>query len=431
MRVFFTIWLGQFLSLIGSGLTRFALGVWVYQETGSITQFSLISVASVLPMVFCSPIAGVIVDRWNRLWIMIISDCAAGVCTIIIALLISLNHLEIWHLYLITALMSFFATFQSPAYTVLTTILVPKQKLGRANGMVQISNSASQLISPALAGFLIISIKLNGIIIIDCITFLIAMITIWTVRRAIVEDNSLQKKSKLESFFLEFLEGWHYIVARRGLLALLIFFSIVNLIVGPMYVLITPLVLSFASPSELGLILSLSGVGMLAGGMALSIWGGPKRSINGVLLSTFIGGVGILVMGLRPSFYLIGVAVLITYPCIPFFLACSKVIFQKKSPTYLQGRIFACYQTFLALSFPISYGLAGPLAENIFEPLMVENGLLASSLGNIIRTGTGRGIGLLLVIMGMLTMLIAIMAYLYKPLRLVEMELPDIIEQQK
>lgn len=429
MGVFFTIWLGQFLSLIGSELTRFALGVWVYQETGSITQFSLISVASVLPVVFLSPVAGVIVDRWNRLWIMIISDCAAGVCTMIIALLISLNHLEIWHIYLITALMSFFATFQSPAYTVLTTILVPKQQLARANGMVQISNSASQLISPALAGFLIISIKLNGIIIIDCITFLIAMITIWTVRWAIVESDSLTKKSKLESFFLEFIEGWHYIVARRGLLALLIFFSIVNLIVGPMYVLITPLVLSFASPSELGLILSLSGVGMLAGGMALSIWGGPKRSINGVLLSTFIGGVGILVMGLRPSFYLIAVAVLITYPCIPFFLACSKVIFQKKSPTYLQGRIFACYQTFLGLSFPISYGLAGPLTENLFEPLIVKDGLLASSLGNIIGTGTGRGIGLFLVMMGILTMFTAIFAYFYKPLKLVEIDLPDIIEQ--
>ncbi|MEB3147557.1 MAG: MFS transporter, partial [Sphaerospermopsis sp.] len=78
MQTFILVWLGQVASLTGSGLTNFALGVWVYQDTGSVTQFALISLFATIPRVIISPVAGAVVDRTERRWVMIIADSGAG-----------------------------------------------------------------------------------------------------------------------------------------------------------------------------------------------------------------------------------------------------------------------------------------------------------------------------------------------------------------
>jgi MFS transporter, DHA3 family, macrolide efflux protein len=120
MSLFILIWFGQLVSLIGSGLTSFALGVWVYQRTGSVTQFSLIYLFALLPGILISPVAGALVDRWNRRWCMILSDSCGGLCTVAIAFLLAIGHLEIWHIYLIACLYSVFRAFQLPAYSAAT-----------------------------------------------------------------------------------------------------------------------------------------------------------------------------------------------------------------------------------------------------------------------------------------------------------------------
>ena len=76
--VFVVVWLGQLVSLVGSGLTSFALGLWVYERTGSVTLFALISLFAVLPGVVLSPLTGVLADRWDRRWVMVLSDTGAG-----------------------------------------------------------------------------------------------------------------------------------------------------------------------------------------------------------------------------------------------------------------------------------------------------------------------------------------------------------------
>ena len=151
MRTFMIIWSGQLVSTIGSGLTSFALGVWIYQETGSTTLFALNLLAYTLPNLLLSPIAGALADRWDRRLLMILSDTGAGISTLIIAILAFTQNLEIWHIYLATAFNAGFSTFQWPAYSAATTLLVPKNQLGRAGGMLQVGEAVSQLITPAIA----------------------------------------------------------------------------------------------------------------------------------------------------------------------------------------------------------------------------------------------------------------------------------------
>ena len=136
MRTFVIIWFGQLVSLVGSGLTGFAMGVWLYQQTGSVTLFALNALCFILPQALFSPLAGALVDRWDRRWAMILSDTGAGLSTFFLALLLFAGRLEIWHVYLATAVNALFGTFQWPAYSAATTLLVPKKHLGRASRMV-------------------------------------------------------------------------------------------------------------------------------------------------------------------------------------------------------------------------------------------------------------------------------------------------------
>ena len=424
MKVFFIIWFGQFISLIGSGLTEFALGVWVYQRTGSVTQFALISLFTTLPPVLVSPVAGALVDRWNRRWVMILSDTGAGLMTLTIAILLAMGRLEIWHIYITNTISSTFNAFQLPAYTAATTLLVPKRNLGRASGMIQLEQAAARVFSPMLAGVLLVSIQLQGIILLDFITFFFALITLINVRFPRAKTTTAEKNNK-NSLLQEIAYGWNFIMARPGLLGLLIFFTINNFLLAVVSVLATPLVLSFASISVLGTILSLSGIGMLVGSLVMSTWGGPNRHINAVFGFMFLGGLCILTAGLRPSVPLFTLSAFLFFFCLPIVSGSNQVIFQKKVPFNMQGRIFALNRTIQGVSIPVAYIVAGPLADYFFEPFMASNNLIASSIRVLIGSGSGRGMGLMFVLMGIFTILVVVVAYHYPRLRFLEDEIPD------
>lgn len=424
MRIFTLIWFGQTISMIGSSLTSFGLGIWVYQQTKSITLFSLVSLSLALPIILISPFAGALVDRWNRRWVMILSDLGSGLSTLSIAILLATNQLEIWHIYLATAISATCGTFQIPAYEAAITMLVPKQHFARANGMVQIGIALGQLIAPILGGVLLVFIHLQGIIFIDFVTFLFAIIPLLLVRFADPQDltnQKLEQKNLLQSA----IDGWQYIASRVGLLSLLIFIALSNFIVGFVEVLFTPLVLSFASEIELGTVLSTGGMGMLIGSLVVSTWGGSHRYILNVLGFTLLGGFSVLAAGMKTSVVLVALAAFLFFFGLPISTSSSQVIFQKKVPPHIQGRVFALTGAITAAALPLAYVVAAPLAEKVFEPLMSANGLLAGSIGKIIGVGSGRGIGLLFTILGLLTILISIAAYRYPRLRFVDDELPD------
>ena len=419
IKIFLIIWLGQLTSLAGSQITSFALGIWVYRTTGSVTQFALISFFVALPSLIISPIAGALVDRWDRRWVIIISDSVAGLSTFFIALLVLTDQLQIWHVYLAITVSSISSVFHWPAYNSSITLLADKRHLGRVNGMAQLSEALAQLLAPICGGFLLVLIQLRGVVLLDMATFLFAVLTLLVVKFPKPKVTVTEKLGK-GSLLQESIYGWRYINERPGLVGLLLFFTATNFTVYTSEVLVTPLVLSFASTKVLGIVLSIGGSGMLVGSIVMSIWGGPKRQIYNILGSQFLLGICIFLVGMRSSAILITAGSFMAFFTIPFFQGSSNAIWQSKVALDVQGRVFAIRRMFTWSSRPLAYLMAGPLADKIFEPLMSIKGPLSGSIGHIIGTGPGRGIGLMFMVMGALTALATIIAYQYDPLRLVE-----------
>ena len=400
--------------------------MWVYQRTGSVTQFALISLFTSLPGIVFSPIAGALVDRWDRRQAMIISDLGAGLCTLSVALLLLANRLEVWHIYVAMGLSSTFSAFQWPAYSAATTLLVPQKHLGRANGMVQLGQAAAQIASPWLAGALMGAIQVQGIILIDFLTFAFAVLTLLFVRVPKPEITA-EGQAGRGSLLHEAAYGWKYILARPGLLGLLLLFATTNFTSGIVQVLFTPLVLSFTTPALLGTILSIGGLGFLVGSLTMSAWGGPKVRVNGIYYFLLLQGCVLFAAGFPPRVTILAAAAFLYFFGHPIINGCSQAIWQSKTAPDVQGRVFAARRMIAWSSLPLAYLAAGPLADRVFEPLLVDGGALANSVGKIIGVGQGRGIGLLYIILGTISLLATVAALLYPRMRNVEAELPDFV----
>ena len=429
IRIFNIVWLGQLISIVGSNLTRFALGLWVYQQTASVTQFAFIALCSILPHLLLSPFAGVLIDRWDRRRVMILSDTGAACSTLFIVALFLTKRLDLWAIYLLTAVSASCDTFQGPAYAASISLLVPKKHLGRANGMVQFGQAVSEILAPLLAGVLMVSVQLWGIFLIDVLSFLLAVASLLLVRFPAHKSSIKQRKEKV-SLFHEAKIGWRYIAARSGLLGLLIFLALVNFLWGMVGALITPMILNFTSPERLGMIISIAGGGMLFGSLMMSLWGGPQKRINGVLNFELLSGFCFVLIGLRPSILLVALGVFGAHMTIAIVNGSEQAIWQSKVEPELQGRVFAMRQMLSKSTRPLAYLLAGPLADKIFEPLFAPQGALSGNLGEIIGTGPGRGIACLFLLMGLLKILVSLGAWLYPRVRRVEKELPDAIGEQ-
>jgi MFS family permease len=221
--------------------------------------------------------------------------------------------------------------------------------------------------------------------------------------------------------------GWKYIMGRPGLAALMLLFALSNFTTEMTVVLFTPLILSFATTAQLGLTMSLSASGFLAGGILMSIWGGPRRRLRIVIIFMILLGLFSALIGLRASMSLIIICGFLATLCVPILSSSNQVIWQKKVAADVQGRVFAIRRTILLVTPLLTYVVAGPLVDHVFEPIMAINGPLAGSIGQILGMGPGRGIGLLFVSMGLLLVLITAISCLSPHLRRVEDELPDAV----
>ncbi len=280
-RTFLIIWFGQFVSVLGSGLTSFALGVWLYQRTGSETQFAINFGCIVLPRVLLGPLGGVLADRWDRRIAMIVGDSGAACGTLAVVVLLFANQLQPWHIYLATAVSSAFSTIQRPAQSAAVVLLIPKAQLGRVSGLRRIAGSAADLLAPVLAGYLLVTIGIEHVILIDVATFVFAIGTLLAVRFPRVPAPAHSETEP--SMWREALDGWRYIAQRPGLGSLLLFYCATSFLGVTTEVLLTPYVLVTNSPAALGWVVSATGAGLLLGGLLLAMWGGPKRRIFGIL----------------------------------------------------------------------------------------------------------------------------------------------------
>ncbi|MGB3440036.1 MAG: MFS transporter [Actinophytocola sp.] len=422
MNKFGIIWAGQLVSVIGSALSAFVIGVWVYLDTGSVTQFVLIQFCAAVPGILVSPIAGVITDRWDRKRIMLAADLGAGLATAILLMLVASDALTVWPIYLTTALSSACNSFHMVAYTALVPSLVPKKHLGRVNGLMQITQGV-QIAAPLVAGALLGLVGLRGVLIIDLVSMVVAVTTL-AVTQLPADAIRPVPSDKAPSGFNA---GLRYLRGKPGLVNLVVVFCAFNFLFAIAGGLVQPLILSFSSPATLGVLMAAGGSGLFAGSLVMAAWGGPKRRIDGVYLGLVLGGIFLVLHSLYPSPWLIAIAA----PCFLFTLplmntTCMTLIQTKVDPAVL-GRVLGAVRMLVTAATPIAFLLIGPLSDGVFEPLMADDGALAGSFGAVIGTGDGRGIALIFLVVGVLMFAVAAYAWTRPRLRNIDVEIPDAI----
>lgn len=427
MRAFVIIWLGQFVSLLGTGMTQFAITIYAWQITGKATALALMGFFAFGPTVLLSPLAGAIVDRANRKLVMMLSDLVSALMTGIILLLYLLGELQIWHLYVAGALSGAFQAFQFPAYSASVTMMLPKKEYARASGMLSMAGSASGIVAPILAGVLIALIGIGGIMTIDLITFGVAILTLVIVHIPQPQETEAGREGR-GNLWQESLFGFRYILARPSLLGLQLVFFTINLIATLSFTLLAPMVLARTGNNELtlGSVQSAMGIGGVAGGLLLSVWGGFKRRVHGVLggmaLSSMLGST---LIGLGRSLPLWAVGAFFASFFIPIVNGSNQAIWQAKVAPDVQGRVFAVRRLIAQITAPLAMLIAGPLADQLFEPFMASGSTLAQQVSGLVGTGPGTGMSLLFVFTGLAGTLAGLMGYIFPVVRQAEDLLPD------
>ncbi|MFI0942881.1 MFS transporter [Streptomyces sp. NPDC021020] len=419
-KVFGTIWTTQFFSSLGTGLTDFALGVFVYQRTGSTSQFALVLVCAMVPAILLSPFSGVLGDRADRRLMMLGSNAASGAVVLVLLLLRHGGHLDTWHIYAGAAVLAICGAFRDPAYYASVSQMVPKEQLGRASGAVQTAENIGIVAPPVVAGVLLSTVGLSGILLLDLITYGLGVLALMATVFPPVERGDAPAGKP--SLFSDMAEGWRYVLAYRGLLYLFFFGAFISFTVGLTQIVVTPLVLAFASTSVLGATFSAGGVGIFLGGLVMTMWGGPRNRVAGILLFGLGQALSLVVAGLRPNAVLIGIGLFGCLFGIQFVRGGTATVIRTYVPDSMQARVFSLNRFVAWSTLPLAYLLAGPLVD-AFDPLVKPSGSLADSVGQVIGTGKGRGGGLLLMVLGTAFLLVVLAAYLTPRFRNVETEM--------
>jgi MFS family permease len=428
MTAFTIVWFGQVVSLVGTAMTGFALTLWAYRTTGLATALSMVAFFNFAPMIIMSPIAGVLVDRWNRKWTMALSDLASGIGTLAILILFASGRLQVWHLYVVGALTAVFQSFQWPAYSAAISMMVPKTQYQRASGMISMAESGSGIAAPILAGALIGMVgfeRLWVIFAIDLATFVIALSTLVAVA---IPNPPTTAPEKGESLLRQSTFGFRYIWHHRPLFNLQMMFFASNLLASLCVTILPAMILARTgnNATVLATVQSASAVGGVIGGAALTAWGGPKRKVDGVLLGmVFASLFGTVVLGLGRSLLIWAVGGFMSMVFLPMLNGSNQAIWQSKVPPSLQGRVFSVRLIIAQVTAPIAILASGPLADRVFGPAMLTSGSLAPVFGWLTGSGKGAGISLMFVLFGLAGAVAGMIGYLIPTVRNVERLIAD------
>ena len=417
--VFLAMWGIQGISLLGSTLLEFSLGVTVFQRTGSATLFALIEVCIILPMIFFMPFAGVLADRHSRRLVMIVANLGGAATVAVLAVAVGLGTLQVWMVYPVTLLISIFNVLLTPAYGASTPALVPERWLSRANGFVQFSQNVALLIGPPIAAVLLTTVRLEGIVLVDLATFVVAAAVLLPLT---IPQPEPGPETKRRNIFRQATDGLGYIVSRRGLLSLLLFFTVLNVTAGFVTALYTPVALSFATVSQLSLTVAVFSSGLISGAILMMVWKGPKRRVMGVVLSGLVLGLAVMLIGSRAALPAMAIGGMVVNICATVANVCNATLWYSRVPQEILGRVLGSVRTISFAAIPLTVVVAGPLADRVFEPLLVPGGALVGSVGQVIGVGPGRGMGLLLILAGLLSVGNGVAGLFNRALRQVEDE---------
>ncbi|MFA5874775.1 MAG: MFS transporter [Anaerolineales bacterium] len=433
---FVIVWLGQIISVLASSMTGFGMTLWIYKQTESATAMAGMQVAFILPFLLLSPIAGVMVDRYNRKLMMMVSDLTAVLATTAILILYATGHLQFWHLYIANVLNGLGNTFQWPAYSAAISTMIPKEQYGRANGLMSLIDAGPGILAPLLAGMILAIPNVNGLVwimTIDVVTFFIAIGALLVVHVPQPEKTAEGQKES-GSIWREALYGFKYIFQRPSLLGLQMIFLVGNLFSAMGFTLLAPMILARSNQNSLifGSVQTAGAIGGVVGGIIMSAWGGFKRRVHGVLLGWTLSGISFAFLGLGQGLPMWIPFMLISMMLIPLINTSNQSIWQAKVAPDIQGRVFSARRLIAWFTQPIAPIIAGVMADKWLEPSMTSGTTsLASTFSSWVGTGPGSGMALLLIFCGLGSALVGLSGYFFPFIRNAETILPDHDQLQK
>jgi MFS family permease len=394
---------GQIISMTGSAMTQFGLSIWIWEKTGNATPFSIITTAFFIPSLIFSPIAGALIDRWPRKRSLILPDVAAGLVTITMLILLSINRLDLWFIYIASFIEGLFNAFQWPAYSVTISVMLNKEEYGKANGLFQMTDYAPMILAPLVAGFLLSIIGLKGIMSIDIATFILAVIAVLWV---IIPENAASKEKPASNLFRDSIFGFKFIWKRKPLLLLLTVFLVTNFFGGFVNTLFAPMILTKVNNNSAlyGIVQTFFGVGGILGGILMTAWGGTKKKIKSLLWGILVSGLGVSILGFTKNIVWLCVAALIMTVSSVVANSSSQAIWQTKVKPELQGRVFAARRVVAQLVGIIPMIASGPLVDHFLGPF-VDHKIVLNALFGIEKGGA---MSMLAAVSGALTIIFII-----------------------
>jgi DHA3 family macrolide efflux protein-like MFS transporter len=424
---FTIVWLGQIVSILASGMSNFALSIWMFQQTRSATAMGLMNVCFILPFLLLSPIAGVWVDRYNRKLMMMMSDLTAILATAAILILQSLGLLQFWHLYITAVIYGIGNTFQWPAYSAAISTMIKKEQYGRANGLMSLMEAGPGVLAPILAGALLPILKLDGILLIDVLTFFVAIGALLIVH--VPQPAKTVEGQKVKgNIWKEAAYGFTYIFKRPSLLGMQMIFFFGNLFSGIGFTVFVPMILLRTGDNSviLGSVNSVMAIGGVLGGVIMSTWGGFKKRAYGVLSGWILTGIlgAAFGFGTTLAFW---IPFGITFAMIgPLVNTSNQSLWQAKVAPDLQGRVFSARRLIAWFTNPISPIIAGVLADQWLEPSMTSGTTTLSRLFEpLVGNGSGSGMALLFIFCGLLAALVGFIGYFLPFIRNADTIMPD------
>lgn len=397
MKKFMTIWIGELISCIGSGMTAFALSIYVYELTKSVTYVSIVTLLAYMPSILLSPLGGVLADRYDRRLMMILGDLLSGSGLVYMLLMLQLGSNSMAPILIGVTINSVFVALLEPSYKATVTDLLTEEEYAKASGLVQLAGNAKYLISPALAGLILSVADIRVILCLDIMTFFITVIAVAIVRKTI--KKPIEHK-KFKGFIQEMKVGFDFLKGDKGILALVFIMTLICFFLGFVQTLVVPMILAISNAKNVGIVESISAMGMVVGSIVIGVKGIKKNHLSILMLTTIICGIFMALMGVKNNIYFIGVMTFMFFIMLPFMNTCADVLIRVSIPNKLQGRVWGMISLITQFGTVIAYASCGVLADRIFEPMLAENGILAGSVGRMIGVGEGRGIGLLLIISG-------------------------------
>lgn len=422
MKNFYKLWLGELISNIGSGMTAFALSVYVYEKTGSVSYVSLITLLSFMPSIILSPIGGLLADRYDRRLLMIIGDLLSGLGLIYILWNIQAGEKSIAPIFVGITFSSIFTSLLEPSYRATLTDILEEENYAKASGLIQAAGSAKYLISPVIAGMILSVADIRVILLLDILTFITTCLMIFLVRKSI---NSEMKNYKKDSF-KGLLEGLFIIKENRGVYSLVIIMFFVCFFMGFIQILIRPMILALSSVKSAGMMESLCAAGLLIGSLWIGIAGIKKNYSKILAVACFFCGIFMSMTGVNENLAIIGISTFLFFSTLPFMNSCADVLVRVSVPNELQGRVWGLISLITQMGTVAAYIISGVMADYIFEPMFNKNGILVENIGIIIGTGKGRGIGFMLILSGIGMLIMAIVIWKNREIREVSEKCVDL-----